>query len=148
MIFYVRRVRVTFVAIRTLYPAYAAQMTHVIIQIFSPFKRLAALIAVQTAGAEKSTGPFRVTNLAFLIADVPRVEHRLFVLEVRLVASRTIRRIRLRTGQLVPIWPNRRSVGNALRATRSSSDANSKHLVHTDRQLRMPSSDVSVNVRG
>ena len=78
-------------------------MTNVVIQIFLSFKRLPALIAVQIAAIEKSSGTFHATTLAFLIAHVLRMENQVPLLEKRLAALQTLRRVRLRTGRVVPL---------------------------------------------
>lgn len=101
VIFDVRCIRVTLVAIRTLYPSNTAQMTNVVIQIFPPFKRLPTLIAVQIGAIEKSCDAFHATNLAFLIARVLQVEDQVPLLGKHLAALRTLCRVRLRTGRRV-----------------------------------------------
>lgn len=79
-------------------------MTNVVIQIFPSFKRLPALIAVQIAAVEKSSGAFHATAaLAFLFARVLRMENQVPLLEKRLAALQTLRRVRLRTGRVVPL---------------------------------------------
>lgn len=101
MIFNVRGVRVTLVAVRTLYPLYSAQMTNVIIKIFPSFKPLPALNAVQIARIVKSSCAFHTTNLGFLIARVLQMVGQVPMLEKRLAALRTSHRVHLRTGQRV-----------------------------------------------
>lgn len=135
MILDVGRIRVTFVAIRTLYTTYTAQMTYVIIEIFPPFEPLPASIAVQIVAVEIRIRIFHATNLVFLFARVPHVERQISLLGERLAALRTLYSVRPCTGRRV--FP-----------FESISGHRSKHFVYTDWQFRMPSSDVPVNVRG
>lgn len=105
MILDVRRIRVTFVAIGTLYPTDPTQMANVVIEIFPAFKCLAALTAVQSIPIEKRcTGAFHGTNLAFRIARILHMEDQITVLGEGLAALRTLCHVRLRTRrrQVVP----------------------------------------------
>lgn len=105
MILDVGRIRVTFVAIRTLYTTYTAQMTYVIIEIFPPFEPLPASIAVQIVAVEIRIRIFHATNLVFLFARVPHVERQISLLGERLAALRTLYSVRPCTGRRVfPFW--------------------------------------------
>lgn len=105
MILDVGRIRVTFVAIRTLYTTYTAQMTYVIIEIFPPFEPLPASIAVQIVAIEIRIRIFHATNLVFLFARVPHVERQISLLGKRLAALRTLYSVRPCTGRRVfPFW--------------------------------------------
>lgn len=101
MILDVGRIRVTFVAIRTLYTTYTAQMTYVIIEIFPPFEPLPASIAVQIVAVEIRIRIFHATNLVFLFARVPHVERQISLLGERLAALRTLYSVRPCTGRRV-----------------------------------------------
>lgn len=101
MIFDVGRIRVTFVAIRTLYTTYTAQMTYVVIEIFPPFEPLPASIAVQIVAIEIRIRIFHATNLVFLFARVPHVERQISLLGERLAALRTLYSVRPCTGRRV-----------------------------------------------
>lgn len=105
MILDVGRIRVTFVAIRTLDTTYTAQMTYVIIEIFPPFEPLPASIAVQIVAIEIRIRIFHATNLVFLFARVPHVERQISLLGKRLAALRTLYSVRPCTGRRVfPFW--------------------------------------------
>lgn len=105
MILDVGRIRVTFVAIRTLYTTYTAQMTYVVIEIFPPFEPLPASIAVQIVAIEIRIRIFHATNLVFLFARVPHVERQISLLGERLAALRTLYSVRPCTGRRVfPFW--------------------------------------------
>lgn len=73
MILDARRVRVTFVAVGTLYTPDSTEMPDVIIQIFKPFERLPTSVAVQAAGSAEE-----IAVSAFVIARLPRMVDQVF----------------------------------------------------------------------
>lgn len=105
VVLHVGRVRVTLAAIGALYPADAAQMTDVVIQILPPFERFPALAAVQTA-----VRAYETANPEFLIARVPRVEDQVSAAQERLATLGTLE-ARLPAG-LGPPWKREKRKGD------------------------------------